>query len=69
MSQASPLVQYIVVRNDLAWPAGALIAQACHAATAVIHTYYDHSDTKDYLADIDNMHKIVLMVRPVAVLP
>ena len=62
MSQASPLVQYIVVRKDLAWPAGALIAQACHAATAVIHTYYDHSDTKDYLADIDNMHKIVFMV-------
>jgi peptidyl-tRNA hydrolase len=62
MSKTSPLVQYIVVRKDLAWPAGALIAQACHAATSVIHMFYEHQDTKDYLADIDNMHKIVLQV-------
>ncbi len=60
MSKTSPLVQYIVVRKDLAWPAGALIA---HAATSVIHMFYDHQDTKDYLADIDNMHKIVLQVK------
>jgi hypothetical protein len=62
MASASPLVQYIVVRKDLAWPAGALIAQACHAATSVMHMFYDHSDTKEYLADLDNMHKIVLQV-------
>ena len=62
MAKATPVVQYIVVRKDLAWPAGALIAQACHAATAVIHQFYDHKDTKDYLSDLDNMHKIVLMV-------
>ncbi len=62
MSSTSPLVQYIVVRKDLAWPAGALIAQACHAATSVIHMFYNNKDTQDYLADIDNMHKIVLQV-------
>ena len=58
----SPLVQYIVVRKDLAWPAGAIIAQACHAATSVIHMFYENNDNKSYLEDIDNMHKVVLQV-------
>ena len=61
---ASSLVQYVVVRGDLlkqkSWNLGALIAQACHASTAVIHLFYDHSDTKAYLQDLDNMHKVVL---------
>ncbi|KAL7667776.1 hypothetical protein ACOME3_010419 [Neoechinorhynchus agilis] len=56
----SSLVQYIVLRKDLKWPAGALIAQACHAATAVIFENYDDHLTLSYLKDIDNMHKIVL---------
>ena len=30
MAKVTPIVQYIVVRKDLAWPAGALMAQACH---------------------------------------
>ena len=38
------LVQYVVVRGDLlarqGWPLGAVLAQACHAATAAIHLYY-----------------------------
>lgn len=59
-----PIVQYIVVRKDLAWPAGALIAQACHASTAAVHRFYEHSDTKEYLGDLPNMHKIVLQVQP-----
>ena len=35
------IVQYILVRGDLllreGWPVGAVLAQACHAATAAIH--------------------------------
>jgi len=58
-----PIVQYIVVRKDLAWPTGALIAQACHASMAAVHQFYDHSDTKEYLKDLSNMHKIVLQVK------
>lgn len=60
-------VQYVVVRSDLLkvmhWPVGALIAQACHACTAVIHLFHDDPNTKEYLADLDNMHKVVLEVR------
>ena len=63
---AQGIVQYILVRSDLCktlgWPVGALVAQACHASTAAIHMFYDHEDTKKYLSDLDNMHKIILSV-------
>ena len=62
----SGIVQYVVVRGDLArtmgWPLGAVIAQACHACTAVIHLCYNDAHTQAYLADLDNMHKVVLEV-------
>lgn len=60
------LVQYVVVRTDLmttlAWPLGAVIAQACHASTAVAHLYHEEENMQRYLADLDNMHKVVLGV-------
>ncbi|KAJ8322024.1 hypothetical protein KUTeg_000495 [Tegillarca granosa] len=60
----SNIVQYIVVRKDLIqalkWPTGALIAQACHACTAVVHQFYNDADTQSYLSDIDRMHKVIL---------
>lgn len=62
----SGIIQYVVVRGDLArtmgWPLGAVIAQACHACTAVIHLSYNDAHTQAYLADLDNMHKVVLEV-------
>ena len=64
---AQGIVQYVIVRSDLmktlGWPVGALLAQACHATTAVIHQFYEKEDTKSYLKDLDNMHKIVLCVK------
>lgn len=61
------IVQYVIVRGDLttklAWPLGALIAQCCHATTAVAHLYRDDPDTLAYFDDLDNMHKVVLVVR------
>ncbi|XP_071950911.1 putative peptidyl-tRNA hydrolase PTRHD1 [Antedon mediterranea] len=58
------LVQYVVVRSDLLrnlkWPTGAVIAQACHACTAVIHQFNGDSNVTQYLSDLDNMHKVVL---------
>nr|CAD7396272.1 unnamed protein product [Timema poppensis] len=58
------LVQYVVVRKDLVkvlgWSIGAVIAQACHACTAVIHMFYQEPCTQEYLQDLDNMHKIIL---------
>ncbi len=63
----SRLVQYVVVRSDLvhqlSWPLGAVITQACHAATAAIHLHYGDADTQRYLAELDSMHKVVLAVR------
>lgn len=61
------LVQYVVVRADLihalSWSLGAVITQACHAATAAIHVNYGDPDTQEYLSDLENMHKVVLQVR------
>ena len=61
-----PVVQYVIIRADLTsvlkWPIGALIAQACHACTAVIHSFYDDMHTKEYLGDIHRMHKVILSV-------
>ncbi|KAM8952612.1 putative peptidyl-tRNA hydrolase PTRHD1 [Pelodytes ibericus] len=58
------LVQYIVLRRDLqttlGWPLGALVAQACHAATSAIHLYYQHPHTQEYLQELDTMHKVLL---------
>ncbi|XP_030577479.1 putative peptidyl-tRNA hydrolase PTRHD1 [Archocentrus centrarchus] len=60
----SRLVQYVVVRSDLvhklSWPLGAVITQACHAATAAIHLHYGDQDTQRYLSELDSMHKVVL---------
>ena len=60
------MIQYVVVRSDLlhtlSWPVGAVITQACHACSAVIHMFHDDPATQAYLADLDNMHKVVLQV-------
>ena len=58
------LVQYIAVRGDLVdkWPMGAIIAQACHASTAVLHMFRDDPNSLTYLGDVDRMHKVVLKV-------
>lgn len=58
------IVQYIVLRKDLLtelqWPFGAVVAQACHAVTAVTHLFQNDPDTQKYLEDLDKMHKVVL---------
>lgn len=59
------LVQYIAIRGDLIdkWPLGAIIAQACHASSAVLHIFKDDATTQQYLEDLDRMHKVVLRVK------
>jgi len=61
---AARVVQYVVVRKDLVenlgWPTGALIAQCCHACIAAIHLFYTDEHTKEYLTDLNSMHKVVL---------
>lgn len=67
----SNLVQYVLVRGDLTrtlkWPSGAVMAQACHACVAVVHTYYSDPDMQAYLKDLGNMHKVVLEVSPIVI--
>lgn len=63
---AGVIVQYIVLRSDLidklSWPLGAVITQACHASSAIIHSTRDDQICQQYVADLDNMHKVVLKV-------
>lgn len=60
------IVQYVVVRSDLGgvlkWPLGAVIAQCCHATTAIAHLFCNDPVTQTYFADLNNMHKVVLKV-------
>ncbi len=64
---SAPMIQYVVVRGDLLkvlkWPVGALIAQACHACSAVIHLFHEDPNTVEYTKDLDRMHKVILEVR------
>uniref|UniRef100_A0A2A4JJN4 peptidyl-tRNA hydrolase n=1 Tax=Heliothis virescens TaxID=7102 RepID=A0A2A4JJN4_HELVI len=63
---SNTIVQYILLRTDLlkelGWSIGSVVAQACHASTAVLHLYKDDETTIQYLNDMDNMHKVVLEV-------
>lgn len=63
---SNTIVQYVLLRSDLlkelGWSIGAVVAQACHASTAVLHLYREDEHTTQYLNDLDNMHKVVLEV-------
>lgn len=59
------IVQYVVVRRDLwkekQWPLGSVIAQACHASSAALWITRDDATTLEYLQDVDNMTKVLLI--------
>jgi peptidyl-tRNA hydrolase len=66
---ADPVVQYVVVRTDLVqsmgWPLGSVVAQACHAAVAIIWRERNHSELmREYFGENDelvpSMHTVVL---------
>ncbi|NXS81800.1 PTRD1 hydrolase, partial [Erpornis zantholeuca] len=62
---AAALVQYVVLRGDLArpplaWPLGAVVAQGCHAALAAVHEYRERPDTGAYLEMGGAMRTVVL---------
>ncbi|CAG5046391.1 unnamed protein product [Parnassius apollo] len=63
---ASTIVQYILLRSDLlkdlGWSIGALVAQACHASSAVLYIFKDDEYTVQYMNDLDSMHKVVLEI-------
>ncbi|KAJ2706881.1 peptidyl-tRNA hydrolase domain-containing protein 1 [Coemansia sp. IMI 203386] len=55
---------FIVMRKDLQkvlnWPLGSIVAQGCHATTAVIWKHRDDERVKSYTADLESMHKVTL---------
>ena len=59
-----PIVQWIVLRKDLLddlhWPRGSVVAQACHSSLAAIWAFKEEESTILYMGDIANMHKVVL---------
>lgn len=63
---ASDIVMYLILRRDLIstlnWPIGALVAQGCHAATAVLWQHKDDEHVKVYMTAMDSMRKVVLEV-------
>lgn len=38
--------------------ANSVIAQACHASTAALWQHREEESVKEYLSDIDHMHKV-----------
>jgi hypothetical protein len=63
-AQPDPIVQWVVLRRDLwqdlGWPLGAVVAQACHASTAAVFSHLADDLTQEYIAseNIDHMHKV-----------
>jgi peptidyl-tRNA hydrolase len=55
-----PLLQYVVLRKDLGWPTGALVAQGCHACVAAVWLSRESEETKEYCAAADSMRKVTL---------
>src|ERR1700722_5360615 len=58
------IVQYIIIRRDFKkmknYNDGAIIAQACHASSAILFKTIHDDLTKRYLIDTERMHKIIL---------
>ncbi|KAI9227396.1 MAG: peptidyl-tRNA hydrolase II domain-containing protein [Piptocephalis tieghemiana] len=61
------LTMFIILRKDLVdkegWPVGAMMTQACHAATAALWSFRDQPQSIQYLQDIPNMTKVTLEVK------
>ena len=53
-------VLYIILRTDLKWKAGPLVAQGSHAVSLLVHKY--HKEMEDYLKLEYAMRKVVLGV-------
>lgn len=56
----SVVVQYILLRTDLALSLGASAAQVAHASVAAIWTSRESASTLSYLGSLESMTKIIL---------
>jgi peptidyl-tRNA hydrolase len=53
------LVQFVVVRRDLDWPTGSVIAQAAHACVAIAWSSREDAEMQEYMLVPDSMTKVV----------
>ena len=53
---------YLILRSDLNWPIGSLIAQGCHATSKCLHIYKNDENVIKYFNDINNLRKVILKV-------
>ncbi|OII73772.1 RNA polymerase II CTD NL1 interacting protein like phosphatase [Cryptosporidium ubiquitum] len=60
MDRKDQIIQYILIRSDLGWSQGSIIAQACHASSAAIFENIEKESVKEYLREINEMRKVVL---------
>ncbi|KAF7639342.1 hypothetical protein Mgra_00001306 [Meloidogyne graminicola] len=65
-AQGERLIMYLILRadliTDLKWSIGAVFTQIAHASTACIWSFKDDPEVKEYMADLNNMHKVTLKV-------
>eukprot|EP00542_Grammatophora_oceanica_P011811 CAMPEP_0194045474 /NCGR_PEP_ID=MMETSP0009_2-20130614/16808_1 /TAXON_ID=210454 /ORGANISM="Grammatophora oceanica, Strain CCMP 410" /LENGTH=140 /DNA_ID=CAMNT_0038690337 /DNA_START=14 /DNA_END=439 /DNA_ORIENTATION=+ len=62
-TKPKPVVQYIFLRRDLEWPAGAMAAQAAHASLAAVTEALraNHEPTAQYVS-ADNLPRMTKQV-------
>ncbi|KAJ1875322.1 hypothetical protein LPJ57_004699 [Coemansia sp. RSA 486] len=48
------------LQKVLNWPLGSIVAQGCHATTAMIWKHRDDERVKSYTANLESMHKVTL---------
>ncbi|KAJ2398498.1 hypothetical protein GGI23_003200 [Coemansia sp. RSA 2559] len=61
---AEARTMFIVIRKDLIrtlnWPLGSVVAQGCHATAAALWKHQDDERVKQYMSDLDTMHKVTM---------
>mmetsp|Transcript_31063 Transcript_31063/g.73840 ORF Transcript_31063/g.73840 Transcript_31063/m.73840 type:complete len:198 (-) Transcript_31063:83-676(-) len=68
-SPAQDIIQYVVLRRDLwtelSWPLGSIVAQACHASTAILWETRNDPVVGEYCSshNLDSMRKVVLEIK------
>eukprot|EP00927_Polykrikos_kofoidii_P067256 TRINITY_DN62768_c0_g1_i1.p1 TRINITY_DN62768_c0_g1~~TRINITY_DN62768_c0_g1_i1.p1 ORF type:complete len:166 (+),score=19.22 TRINITY_DN62768_c0_g1_i1:61-558(+) len=56
-----PIVMYVILRNDLDWPAGAMVNQACHACAAVTWASREDAQAMSYFSEVEGQMTTVTM--------
>lgn len=64
VQEDDPIIQYIVIRRDLSWPIGSVIAQAVHASIAAVWDSRHSSVTQSYCDQPGNFDSSPNVAKP-----